>query len=94
MDNIFDDLTVYGNNKGINSAPIITLSSSEALDALLSNDFYCVVELPEYFDFSEVLKYAVDTIGNKTLDECVKDGSLPDSMNGVNLDVITNKDGR
>ena len=73
---------------------IIELSGKEALDALMSNDFYCTTELPEYFDFSGVLKYAVDSIGNKSLDECINGNCLPESVYGVNLDVITNKDGR
>ncbi len=76
------------------SVRIIELSSKDALDALMSNDSYCTTELPEYFDFSGVLKYAADSIDNKSLDECVNDDCLPESMHGVNLDVITNKDGR
>lgn len=76
------------------SVRIIELSAKDALDTLMSNDFYCTTELPEYFDFSGVLKYATDSIGNKTLDECIKDDRQPESMHGVNLDVITNKDGR
>lgn len=81
-------------DKPTKSVRIIELSSKDALDALMSNDFYCTTELPEYFDFSGVLKYAVDTIGNKTLGECVNDDCQPESVHGVNLDVITNKDGR
>ena len=76
------------------SVRIIELSAKDALDSLMSNDFYCTTELPEYFDFSGVLKYAADSIGNKSLDECVNDDCLPESVHGVNLDVITNKDGR
>ena len=76
------------------SVRIIELSAKDALESLMSNDFYCTTELPEYFDFSGVLKYAADGIGNKSLDECVNDDCLPESMHGVNLDVITNKDGR
>ena len=76
------------------SVRIIELSAKDALDTLMSNDFYCTTELPEYFDFSGVLKYAADSIGDKSLDECVRDDCMPESVNGVNLDVITNKDGR
>ena len=76
------------------SVRIIELSAKDALDSLMSNVFYCTTELPEYFDFFGVLKYAADSIGNKSLDECVNDDCLPESMHGVNLDVITNKDGR
>lgn len=76
------------------SVRIIKLPGRDALDTLMSNDFYCTTELPEYFDFSEVLKYAADSVGNKSLDECVNADCLPESLHGVNLDVITNKDGR
>lgn len=86
----------YNNNedKSKKSIRIIELSGKDALDALMSNDFYCTTELPEYFDFSGVLKYAAESIGDKSLDECVNGDCRPDSMHGVNLDVITNKDGR
>lgn len=73
---------------------IIKLSGKEALNALMSNDFYCTTELPEYFDFSNVLKYAADSVGDKSLDDCVNGDCQPESLHGVNLDVITNKDGR
>lgn len=76
------------------SVRIIELSAKDAFDALLSNDFYCTTELPEYFDFSGVLKYAAESIGDKSLDECINGDCQPESLHGVNLDVITNKDGR
>lgn len=82
------------NDKAKKSVRIIGVSAKDALDSLMSNDFYCTTELPEYFDFSGVLKYAADSIGNKSLEECVNDDCLPESLHGVNLDVITNKDGR
>ena len=81
-------------DKSKNSVRIIELSSKEALDALMSNDFYCTTELPEYFDFSSVLKYAAESIGGKSLNECINGNCQPESLHGVNLDVITNKDGR
>ena len=46
------------------SVRIIELSDKDALDALMSNDFYCTTELPEYFDFSRVLKYATESVGD------------------------------
>lgn len=76
------------------SVRIIELSSKDALDALMSNDFYCTTELPEYFDFSSVLKYAVESVVDKPLSECINGDCQPESLHGVNLDVITNKDGR
>lgn len=86
----------YNNNedKSKKSIRIIELSGKDALDALMSNDFYCTTELPEYFDFSGVLKYAAESVGDKSLNECVNGDCLPESLHGVNLDVITNKDGR
>ncbi|MBD5319492.1 MAG: RNA-directed DNA polymerase [Bacteroides sp.] len=95
MENIFNTLPSYNTNpKPCSSIPIIYLSAHDALEALMSNDFYCTTELPEYFDFSGVLKYATDSIGDKSLDECINDDRHPESVQGVNLDVITNKDGR
>lgn len=76
------------------SVRIIELSNKDALDALMSNDFYCTTELPEYFDFSGVLKYAAESVGDKSLNECINGDCQPESLHGVNLDVITNKDGR
>lgn len=76
------------------SVRIIDLIGGDALDALLSNDMYCTTELPEYFDFSGVLNYAVENIGDRTLEQCTRDGFCPEKECGVNLDVITNKDGR
>lgn len=81
-------------DKSKKSVRIIELSGKDALDELMSNDFYCTTELPEYFDFSGVLKYAADSVGDKLLNECVNDDCQPESVHGVNLDVITNKDGR
>lgn len=81
-------------DKSKNSVRIIELSSKDALDALMSNDFYCTTELPEYFDFSSVLKYAAESIGDRSLNECINGNCQPESLHGVNLDVITNKDGR
>ena len=81
-------------DKSKNSIRIIELSGKDALDALMSNDFYCTTELPEYFDFSRVLKYATESVGDKSLNECINGDCQPESLHGVNLDVITNKDGR
>lgn len=73
---------------------VIDLPGDEALEAMMSNDFYSTVELPEYFGFTEVLDYARRSVGDKTLAECTVKGASPENIQGVNLDVITNKDGR
>lgn len=94
MENIFDKLPVYHTNKRPSFQCILELSSKKAMDALMTSDLYCTTELPEYFDFSGVLRYAMDSVGEKSLDECLNGDCLPESVHGVNLDVITNKDGR
>ena len=73
---------------------VIDLPGDEALEAMMSNDFYSTVELPEYFGFTEVLDYARRSVGDKTLAQCTVKGKSPENIQGVNLDVITNKDGR
>lgn len=89
-ENIFEKLT----KKGDKAVHVTSLGGKDALDFFLAHDQYCTTELPEYFDFSGVLKYAEESIGDKSFDECVNGDCLPESMHGVNLDVITNKDGR
>jgi hypothetical protein len=42
---------------------ILTLTSDEAFDFLMKSEQYHSFELPEYFDFSEVLQYVHDIIG-------------------------------
>lgn len=49
---------------------------------------YCTTELPEYFDFQPVLKYCAKKLKKKAL---ASDIEMPD---GVNLDILTNKDGK
>ncbi len=73
---------------------VIDLPGDEALEAMMSNDFYSTVELPEYFGFADVLDYARRSVGDKTLAQCTVKGKSPENIQGVNLDVITNKDGR
>ncbi len=76
------------------SVRIVDLEGKEALSAFMSNDLYCTTELPEYFDFSGVLEYAARSIGDKTLEQCAADGCNPETLPGVNLNVLTNKDGK
>lgn len=40
------------------------------------------------------MKYAAESVGGKSLNECINGNCQPESFHGVNLDVITNKDGR
>lgn len=77
-----------------NSIPVILLNNKGALVYFLGMDQYCTTELPEYFTFEPVLNYAKRVIGDKTLDQCLATNANPMTCVGVNLDVITNKDGR
>lgn len=76
------------------SVRIVDLEGKEALSAFMSNDLYCTTELPEYFDFSGVLEYAEGSVGDKTLEQCAAEGGDPETLAGVNLNVLTNKDGK
>ena len=77
-----------------NSIPVILLNNKDALEYFLGMDQYCTTELPEYFTFEPILDYAKRVIGDKTLDQCLATNTDPMTCVGVNLDVITNKDGR
>lgn len=77
-----------------NSIPVILLNNKDALEYFLEMDQYCTTELPEYFTFEPILDYAKRVIGDKTLGQCLATNTDPMTCVGVNLDVITNKDGR
>lgn len=77
-----------------NSIPVILLNNKDALEYFLGMDQYCTTELPEYFTFEPILDYAKRVIGDKTLGQCLATNTDPMTCVGVNLDVITNKDGR
>lgn len=93
-ENIFEKLPEYGVGKKAKALPITALEAKDALAFLMSHDRYCTTELPEYFDFNGVLEYAATAIGDKNLDEIGVEGVCPESLHNVNLDVITNKDGK
>lgn len=93
-ENIFDKLPEFGVGKKAKTLPITAFEAKDALAFLMSHDRYCTTELPEYFDFNGVLEYAATAIGEKNLDEVSVDGVCLESLQGVNLDVITNKDGK
>lgn len=93
-ENTFEKLAQKKEDKAKKSVRIVDLPAKDALSALMSNDAYCTTELPEYFDFSGVLQYAAESVGGKALEQCVNAECMPEVLHGVNLDVITNKDGR
>ncbi len=72
---------------------ILSLTSNEALDFLMKSEQFHGFELPEYFDFDNVLTFVRETIGNRNYDDCLTD-VRPDDLSNVNLDILLNKDGR
>lgn len=76
------------------SVPVITLGDKDALKYFLGMDQYCTTELPEYFNFEPLLDYAKSAIGNKTLEQCLATNVNPMTCEGININVMTNKDGR
>lgn len=72
---------------------ITSLSSKEALDYMMRSEQFHNYELPEYFDFDNVLDFVRNVIGDKPYDECLN-GQSASELADVNLDILLNKDGR
>jgi len=70
---------------------VLSLKSSEALDYFMSTRQFHAFELPEYFDFTQVLDFVRKAIGNKPYNECVAQSAS--EMKDVNFDIMLNKDG-
>lgn len=73
--------------RNLKGRTILDLTAKEASQHLMQSKEYCSMELPEYFDFQPVLSHC---------NEAVKDGklpTLPTDLEGVNLEMILNKDG-
>ena len=73
---------------------ILTLNHKEAMDFFMKSEQYHGFELPEYFTFDEVLKYVRKTVGTTLYEDCLQEGISPETLSGVNLDILLNKDGR
>lgn len=73
---------------------ILCLDSQEAIDFFLKSEQYHGFELPEYFDFDEMLQTVKEKIGDTPYEDCLKEGVSPENLSDVNLDILLNKDGR
>ena len=71
---------------------ILSLTSDEVFDFFMTSEQYHGFELPEYYDFDEVLNYVRESVGNKKYEECLTE-IKPDELPNVNLDILLNKDG-
>lgn len=72
---------------------ILSLSSEEAVYYMMQDEQYYTYELPEYFNFSNVLKFVQKKIGDKPYRECIGEVA-PSEMKDVNYRFNLNKDGR
>lgn len=74
---------------------IIELEAKEARKYLLQPSSYCTINLPEYIDFTEILKFVGTIVGNKDLNTCLADHKVyPSEYENVNYKFLTNKDGK
>ena len=71
-------------------ANILELSSQKAHDFLMASENYCTTELPEYIDFSPVLKSAEEKIKDIDILNVAAEAA---EQEDVNLCVLSNKDG-
>lgn len=71
---------------------ILSLSAEDALEFLMDSNRFYTFELPDYFDFNPILKYAWETIGDKEFEDCI--AADPEECQGVTLDVTQSKDGK
>lgn len=79
-------------NKTKTARNILSLNADEVLEFFLKSEQFHGFELPEYFDFDNVLDYVRKTIGDKSYEDCLTN-VLPDDLDNVNLNMLLNKDG-
>jgi len=74
-------------------ANILSLNSEEAVYYMMQDEQYHSFELPEYFNFTSLLSFVQEKIGDKPFDKCLAKTN-PEQHKGVNYDFNLNKDGR
>lgn len=80
---------------------ITDLTAEEALDYFMRPESFCSIDLPEYFDFTEILNYVREVVDKKggvnfksTLGNISRSKTLPESQEGVNYTLLVNKNAR
>ncbi len=63
------------------------------MNYFMKSDKFHNFELPEYFTFDKILDFVKSTIDDKPYEDCLSD-TLPDDLDDVNMDLLTNKDGK
>ena len=73
---------------------ILSLNHEEARAFFLSSESSHGFELPEYFEFDEILQFVYGKIADRRYEDCLADGLKPDELPNVNHDILLNKDGK
>ena len=72
---------------------ILSLNHKEAINFFLKSEQYHGFELPEYFVFDELLQNVKNAVGETPYEKCLNEGTSPEQLSDVNLDILLNKDG-
>ena len=74
--------------------PIIELSGEEAHAFFIKQESYCTIDLPRYFQFDGLLQGVAEVLEGKKLSEFCHRKPQPRRHEGVNHQILNNKDGR
>lgn len=72
---------------------ILSLSASEAMAFLMKPENYQSFELPEYFDFTHILQFTRERVGDARYEDCVSETDVA-SLADANFELLLNKDGK
>ena len=73
---------------------IIDMTSDQARSFLLKEESYCEIELPGYFQFTDMIRDVEKVLKGKLLSDFTKSRDTPRNYDGVNHLIMNNKDGR
>lgn len=70
------------------------MTSDQARSFLLKEESYCEIELPGYFQFTDLIQDVEKVLKGKLLSDFTKSGDTPRNYDSVNHLIMNNKDGR
>lgn len=76
-----------------NRVNILDLKHNKAKDFFLENESYCNIDLPNYFDFSDLLNELYSKLKGRNLSDIKKKGVM-ENLDDVNHVIYANKDGK
>lgn len=91
-ENIFKHLKEFNKDKDTTKL-FFDLTADEAKALLMTSAHYHNFELPEYFNFDNVLNHVQNTVGDRPYTECLHQSIDINRCHGVNIDILLNKDG-